>query len=242
MRYQIQNTISFVVMIAVNSLANILPINGKSTGELSDQYPNLFVPAGITFSIWGVIYLLLLSVMVVQFFLRYRETIQAQGWNITLNFCLNALWIIAWHYEQVALSLVIMLALLGTLVRINSKLSRVAGWFMPLAFGVYLGWICLATIANVTALLVSLSWDGFGINESAWAISIIGVGAAIASLVIYKLANPFLALALVWGFYGIVLKRQVDYPGIAAASYIGMVVVGAMSAFVLFTNYMRRSA
>ncbi len=238
-KYQAANTLAFAIMIVMNSLANIIPINGKTTGELSDQYPNLFVPAGITFSIWGAIYALLLVVMIVQYFSRNQETMNALRWRVVLNFCLNALWIIAWHNELVALSLLIMLALLATLVSINTQLRSRKRWILSVAFGVYLGWICLATIANTTALLVSFSWSGFGMSESSWAISMILTGAVIGGIVMYRLANPFLALALVWGFYGIVLKRQLDHPVIAMASYIGMAITVAVSGYVLFKNFQR---
>ena len=50
------NTITFILMVTVNALANLLPLNGLTTGEVSDSYPNLFAPAALTFSIWGVIY------------------------------------------------------------------------------------------------------------------------------------------------------------------------------------------
>jgi len=217
--------LAFAVMITLNSLANMLPINGKTTAELSDQYPNLFVPAGITFSIWGIIYLLLLSVMIIQFISKWSLEMESLRWSVAANFLLNALWIVAWHYEKVILSLMIMIALLGTLVNINQQLQDRSSWPLKLTFGVYLGWICLATIANATALLVAIPWDGFGIAQETWTLLLIGVGAAVGAVAMLRLKNPFLSLALIWGFYGIVLKRKVDHPSIAVASYVGMVVI-----------------
>ncbi|HRI78249.1 MAG TPA: tryptophan-rich sensory protein, partial [Cyclobacteriaceae bacterium] len=140
MKYRIVNLFAFLVMITMNALANILPINGKKTGELSDQYSNLFVPAGITFSIWGVIYILLLSVIVLQFLLRWRDEVEGLRWSIVANFLLNALWIVVWHYEYVFLSLLVMVALLATLLIINRDSMRRGSWIVRLAFGVYMGW------------------------------------------------------------------------------------------------------
>lgn len=217
----------------MNSLANILPINGKTTGELSDKYPNLFVPAGITFSIWAVIYSLLFVLVARQFLSKFNDK-AALGWPVTINFLLNATWIIAWHYEHVLISLLIMLALLSTLVVINYALRNSDDWMMRLAFGIYIGWICLATIANITALLVALSWTGFGISEQIWAAAMIIAGAVVGAFVMRRLANPFLTLALVWGFYGIVLKRQMDYPSIAIASYVGMSIVFVTAFWMVF--------
>ncbi len=236
MKYRISNLFAFTVMIVMNALANALPINGKTTGELSDQYPNLFVPAGITFSIWGVIYLLLLTVMAVQFFARYRDQMSSLGWTVTANFMLNGLWIVVWHYEKVVPSLIVMVALLATLVSINKTLKGKDGWLLRLAFGIYLGWICIATIANTTALLVTMSWDGFGVSQPTWTIIMILIGAGVGAGTMIRLQNPFLALAVVWGFYGIVLKRQLDYSLIAMFSYAGMIIVMAAVVYLIYNS------
>lgn len=231
MKYRVANTIAFIVMVTVNTLANALPIHGKTTGELSDQYPNLFVPAGITFSIWGVIYLSLASVMVWQFLSSRLNVIESARWAIAANFVLNALWIISWHYEYVALSLIIMVLLLATLVVVNTELAKHKVSLLKFAFGMYLGWICLATIANTTTLLVSFSWAGFGISEEIWTIVLMLAGAFIGIIAMRRLGNPYLALALVWGFAGIILKRQADYAAIAATGYacIALTIAGALT-------------
>ncbi len=233
MSYRIANLLAFAVMITVNALANALPINGKTTGALSDQYPNLFVAAGITFSIWGVIYLLLLGVVIFQFLPRWRDEVDSLRWTVVANFMLNALWIVVWHYEWVLLSLVVMVALLATLVGINRELQRHGSWLTRLAFGIYLGWICLATIANVTALLVTVSWGGWGIAQETWTILMISVGALLGGTVMLRLQNPFLALALIWGFLGIVWKRQADYPAIALAGQVGMAIIAVVFVYQL---------
>ena len=99
------NVVAFAGMILMNYLANALPLGGKTTGQLSDQYPNLFTPAGITFSIWGVIYLLLLGFVFLQFRESHKNLSASIGWLFAIGCVLNALWIVAWHYEQLPLSL-----------------------------------------------------------------------------------------------------------------------------------------
>lgn len=217
----------FFVVLAVNYLANALPINGKNTGELSDQYPNLFVPAGLTFSIWGVIYLLLL-VQVALLFSRKREATElAIGWWLSANFLCNAMWIFAWHYELIELSLLIMIGLLMSLARINQALSVSTDTFARLTFGIYLGWICIATIANVTALLVSYNWHGALFSETVWTMLLIAVGAAVVIWLIRKLSNPFLALAVCWAFLGIYIKRQADYPAISISAGAALITMAS---------------
>src|SRR6056297_2021864 len=113
---KIINLIAFFFMIIMNFLANYLPLNGKTTGELSSQYPNLFVPAGITFSVWGGIYLLLFLFVILQFFEANREWTTYTIYLFALSSIFNGLWIWAWHYEKVFLSIMIMSGLLITLL------------------------------------------------------------------------------------------------------------------------------
>lgn len=230
------NLVLFAGMVVMNYLANALPLNGKTTGELSDAWPNLFVPAGLTFSIWGVIYILLLMFCVIQFTTAHQVVISRIGWIFGVTCIFNALWIVAWHYEKLPLSLILMLGLLVGLVWINLFIKGLPDAFIKAAFGVYLGWICIATIANVTALLVSSGWDGSGISEQTWTIIMIAVGAMIVSLTIWRLENPFIGLAVVWAFAGIMIKRQADNRAIFITAAVMMVAV----AVVLMLAFFRR--
>lgn len=231
---KIINLLAFVIMILMNYLANALPLNGKTTGQLSEQYANLFVPAGITFSIWGVIYLLLLAFVVLQFREQNRQIIESIGWLFVISCLLNASWIVAWHYEQLPLSLIIMLGLLLTLVLINRSVQAIPGSAAHIAFGVYLGWICIATIANVTALLVSYQWGGWSISQEYWAIIMIGAGTIITAGSMFRLENPWAGLAVIWAFIGILIKRQTDFPSIMMAAIAGMMLVGVAAAIMFY--------
>lgn len=218
-------SIAYIVMLGCNGLANGLPLNGKNTGELSDQYPNLFVPAGLTFSIWGVIYLLLLA-FVVNVWIKKKEV---SKW-IIINFFANASWIFAWHYEILWLSLVIMLVILGSLILINQE-NKTSDTLSKAAFGVYLGWICVATIANVTALLVGSDWHGGFMSEANWTFIMIAIGGAIGAFAITQLNNSFIAAAILWAFLGIYIKRSAaleQYPIITIGILLGgaFVLVG----------------
>lgn len=228
------NLVLFSGMLVMNYLANSLPLNNKTTGELSDSYPNLFVPAGITFAIWGVIYLLLALYCVYQFTGRNQNMISITGWLFGISCILNSLWILAWHYQKLPLSLLIMVGLLVTLICINILAKDTPAGIIKVSFGIYLGWICIATIANVTALLVYYEWSGFGISEQIWAMIMIMAGAIIASLAIYRFNNPFIGLAIVWAFIGIILKRQYDFVSIAFVAAMAITIVGIVTILVFF--------
>jgi len=230
------NLLLFVFMIVMNYLANALPINGKTTGQLSDFYPNLFVPAGITFSIWGVIYLLIALFCVVQFSPSNQVIVEKIGWLFAISSLLNGLWIVAWHYQKLPLSMLIMLGILVTLLLINVQLKNQPVSITKAAFGIYLGWICIAAIANVTALLVNYNWGAWGITEQTWTIVMIAAGLLITSITLLRLNNPFIGLSVVWAFTGIAIKRNNDYRII----FITAIVALALSAIVVAVAFFRK--
>ncbi|MFC1933307.1 hypothetical protein ACFLXU_06790 [Chloroflexota bacterium] len=239
----ILNVIGFLGTIVVNGLANALPINNKTTGELSDQYPNLFVPAGLTFSIWGLIYILLAIFVIYQVVVTFRkgkeglDAFRKIGYLFFLSSLLNIGWIFAWQYEIVPLSLVIMLLLLGCLLAIYIKLgvgkkgpSIKEQYLVHLPFSVYLGWITIATIANVTALLVDLNWNRFGLSEQFWAVAVIVVGIAIALSVLFRRQDIYYCLVVDWALLGILIKRlgdSVPVQSVVVVTIVGLVLITA---------------
>ncbi|WP_295123692.1 hypothetical protein [uncultured Chitinophaga sp.] len=216
------NLIGLIVVIVVNALANILPINGKNTGELSNLYPNYFTPAGITFSIWSVIYFSLLLFAIYQLWLAFSRghieelhsfMTRMKGWFL-LNCIGNTCWIFAWHYEQVPLSLGIMLVILISLIVIHERfrmflpgVGRRERAFVHIPFSLYLGWIAVATIANTAALLVDIGWDGGGVSPVTWTCIMIGIATLLTILMLFLRNNFPYALVSLWAFTGINLKR-----------------------------------
>ncbi|MBC7348884.1 MAG: tryptophan-rich sensory protein [Candidatus Aminicenantes bacterium] len=216
------NLFGFLGMVTVNYLANALPINNLDTGQLSDKYPNLFVPAGFTFSIWGVIYLLL---AVFIFFslkqaLTGREIFPAfkrLGSLFFLTCLVNAGWIFAWHYEKLILSLLVMLTLLILLILIYQRLDsrpydEIQRDKFPakLPFSIYLAWISVATVANVTAVLVGLRWNRFGLSEQFWTVLMLAVVLILTVIFIFKKKDYLYALTIIWALLGILYKRNQD--------------------------------
>ena len=228
------NILLFTVMIVMNYLANALPLNKHKTGELSDFYPNLFVPAGITFSIWGVIYLLLAGFCTLQFLGPGKAITVNIGFLFIVSCLLNALWIFCWHYEKLPLSLIVMLGLLIILIFINILIKVLPFGLFKASFGIYLGWICIATIANVTALLVHYNWKGFGISQETWTIIMILAGALIADITIFRLNNPYIGLSAIWAFIGIIIKRRTDYRSIVITASASLIIVGIITIWGFF--------
>ncbi len=235
------NIVGFLGTILVNGLAVILPINNKTTAQLSDQYPNLFVPAGLTFSIWGVIYILLAIFVIYQTIVTLRKdvngllAVKKVGFLFFLSSLLNMGWIFAWQYEIVSVSLVIMLLLLGCLLTIYLRLnvgykgsSNRDRYLVHLPFSVYLGWISIATIANLTAFLVDIHWNQFGLSEQFWAVAVIVVGIALALSMLVRRQDIFYCLVVDWALLGILLKRLSDSipaQGVIVVTIVGLILV-----------------
>lgn len=243
---------TFLAMVAVNALAALLPINGVTPGEVSDAYPNLFAPAGITFSIWSVIYLLLAAHTLYQCGVWQQpiarektEVLHRVGVWFSVSSLVNAAWIFAWHYRVLWLSLLLMLTLLVCLIRImeminKETLSQREKWLVRLPFSVYFGWITVAAIANVTTLLVSLGWNGFGVAESTWTILALAVGMLVGIAALLRFGIVAYGVVLVWAYGGIWLKHTAAdgfagaYPSVITTVLLCMGLFAGAIACVLF--------
>ncbi len=222
------NVVGFIAVLIVNYLANALPIGGMDTWALSDLYPNLFVPAGLTFSIWGLIYLMLGVFVVYQIVDVYKKQskgiVQKIGIWFLLSCLANISWIFAWQYQQVALSLGIMLLFLVVLIVLSYKVSighklgkRWEKICVQVPFSLYLGWLSVATIANVTTLLVHIGWGMRGVSDVIWTTVVIVVAALLALMALYKNADIIYSLVVIWAFLWIIIKRLAVDPVYASS-------------------------
>jgi len=240
---QISVVLTILATIVVNVLANVLPINGQNTGAISDQFQVYFVPAGYVFSIWGVIYIGLIALAIFQALPSQRENprLRSTGWWIVFGGLANIAWIFLWHYEQFPLTLVAMLVLLGTLIITymgldtgRSLVSKAETWTVRVPISIYLGWITVATIANVTSLLDFLKWDGLGISPEVWMWIILAAVFVIATLMNFYRRDIAYTAVLLWALAGISIKHA-DVPEVAIPTWItfGLVTLTLVLAYIL---------
>jgi len=243
--------ILFIGVITVNALANILPINGYNTGQISAFYPNAFVPAGFTFSIWGLIYLLLLSYTIgfTYYSIKGQQHpkafifIERINTYFLLTCVFNMSWIIAWHYLQIELSVLIMLLFLITLIQLFLKTITIARdltlsqrFILQTPFIVYLGWISVATIANITALLVAYKWTAFSIVPVYWSAAMILIAIILAVWMLLKFkAVPF-ALVVAWALWGIYHAQGPAAPILANLTKVGINILCTSSLIIFLTE------
>jgi TspO/MBR family len=233
---QVVNVLATLLTVVVNGLANALPLNGQTTGAISDRLDGYFVPAGYVFSIWGLIYLALIAFAIYQALPAQRDNplFKRIGYLYALSCLANSAWIFLWHYEQFAWTLVVMVVLLLSLIAIylrvgigRQRVFNVDKWFVQIPFSIYLGWITVATVANATALLSALQWDGWGLDPRAWAVIMVIAAAAIASAVSITRGDIGYVVVIVWAFIGIAVKQS--------ATTSVAVTAGLMAAVVALT-------
>lgn len=246
----LRNFFAVVAVILGNYLAVALPLAGRTPGEVSALYPTLFTPAGFTFSIWGIIYLTLTAFAIYHIRWFGKPTppfMEKIGWLFVLSTLANVGWLVAFHHLQIALSMVVMLVLLWSLLNIYLRLDIgrgvVAGevrWFVHLPFSIYLGWITVATIANTSIFLSDLGWNGAPLSPVFWTVFVLAAAISIGLWILWSRRDIAFALVLIWAFYGIYSKRIADtvmadawIEGTALAG-IGVLAVGIV--YTLFTR------
>jgi benzodiazapine receptor len=244
---QVINVVATLLVLVVNGLANSLPINGQTSGEISDRFQVYFVPAGYVFSIWGLIYLALIAFSIYQALPAQRNNphLRSIGYLYALSCAANAVWLFLWHYEIFVLTVFVMLALLLLLIAIylrlgigRTRVSAAETWLVRVPFSIYLGWITVATVANVTTLLDYLNWGGWGLSPEAWAVIMLVAAAAIASAVSLTRGDIAYILVIVWAFIGIAVKQAAT--PVVAWTAILMAVVVALTLIVGVPRTRRR--
>lgn len=241
------NLLGFAVVLTMNALANILPINGYNTGQVSAFYPNYFVPAGFTFGIWGIIYLLLMGFVICSllaalpsFPTQARKVIAKASPLFLLTCLLNASWIVAWHYLFLGLSLFIMLIFLITLIKLFLTINKTKFELRPFyrfwiyhPFVVYLGWISVATIANFTALFVGIGWQGEPFAATTWSILLIIIAMLLGIILVGVKKEPAYGFVLAWAFFGIYSSQLKDAPVVGYTAAIASSFILALTITIL---------
>ena len=237
------NILFYALTVVVNSLAGGTTIlGGQLTSAVSDANPTLITPAGYVFSIWGVIYVLLAVFVVYQALpsQKGREYQNKIGWLFALSSLINILWLFLWQYNYLSVSVVLMFALLATLILIylrlgigKAKVTLRERLAVHLPFSVYLGWITVASIANVAVTLVSLKWDGFGISPETWAILVVAVALIITVLMLITRKDVAYSLVIIWALVGIGVKQSGNQTIVQLTEISAAIVAVALIATIL---------
>ncbi len=249
------NLVFFLVHLAPSQLSQLGMFNNQTIGDVSDKYPALFTPAGLTFSIWGVIYLGLSIFCVYHLIKAYKapetheanQDLQRLGYLFMVNNLATGAWTIAWVKEWLVLSVVLIFIQLGTLLAMHLRLgifnagrSAAARWCTMVPLSLYFGWIMIATVANTSSALAGLGWDGFGISAGTWTVIMVAVATSIVTFVVLSRTNPYVGLVGVWALYGIILKHQTlnaeASSTIITTAWVGLAIVAVATLFIFLKN------
>ncbi len=248
--------LALIATVALNALANILPLNNQTTGDIANRYPVRFIPANYVFSIWSLIYVGLIAYAMYQALpaQRTNERLRRTGWLFVLTCVLNSAWLVLWHYEFFILTIPVMVALFVALFAIyialrmrGDTISATERLIVFGTFSVYLGWITVALITNVVTVLYQQGWNGFGISADVWTVMLLGVGVGIAALFTRNRPDVAYGGVLIWAFAGIAVKQS-DAPMVmiaavvATLAIVALLVVGLLRAKPRGTSTVRSAA
>ncbi|HUI87874.1 MAG TPA: TspO/MBR family protein [Anaerolineales bacterium] len=238
---QTANLLSVVLALVVNVLATALPLNNQTTAQISDRFKVFFVPAGYVFAIWGVIYIGWIAFTVYQFLPAHKESprLRGLGYLFALTGVFNAAWLFCWQYNHLTLSVIVMLILLGLLIAcyLNLNIGRTSGsaaekWCVDIPFSVYLGWISVAAIANISDWLYFVHWNGFGIDPQVWAVIMLVVATLLGLLMALTRRDSGYLFVFVWAFVGIAVKQS-GAALVADAAWVAALVALALAVYVI---------
>jgi len=242
------NLVAFAVVILFNVLSNALPFNDQTQVEIAARYPSLFTPAGFTFSIWGLIYLALLGFVIWQALPAQRDSAKVASIStlFQINCAMNALWLVVWHYDLLALSMLVMLVILVTLVMIYRRLlvsledaSFTEHLVLYLPFSTYTAWISVATLANASVLQSANGWNHIGLSAIEWTLFKLAVAGAIGATMIVKVRDVPFALVIAWAAYGISVMQSAT-PAVSATAQTLAVLMLLLALAEAATRLVRR--
>lgn len=225
--------VATIAVITVNVLANALPLNGQNTGEISDRFDILFVPAGYVFSIWSLIYVGLVAYSIYQASHAQRENprLRRIGYLYVLSSIANIVWLFLWHYEVFELTLVAMVTILFSLILIylrldvgRSNASRGERWAVHVPFSIYLGWITVATIANTSQVLFFINGNDWFLPPEAWTLILLAGGIGLATAASWNRRDAAYSLVLVWAYVGIGVE-QADNQLVSISAYVAAALI-----------------
>lgn len=246
------NLILLVMTLVINGLGAFGFFNGLSQKAVSDMYLTLITPAPFTFSIWSVIYTLLFAAMIVMIVKHkddyYASAIDGISLLFWLSCGLNMIWIVCFSYTQIGLATIFIFAFAIVLALIIKQLGTIQtpnSWLLPAAFGMYAGWLLIATVVNTAAWLVKIEWNGFGISPEIWSVITLCVAVGLTVIVVLNTKNAIMPIPVAWGYFGIYqfLMAPTGFQGqyrlLPVIAILGTILLIALVGIQFYRNHYR---
>lgn len=221
---------------------------GMTQEEISNQYKSLITPASFAFSIWGLIYLLIIVFLIYQIYLVMKnkydnEKLDRLNILFIISSVLNIIWNVTWVNDQILISTITILAFTVVLGLANTHILNNIGnsysFLIPITFGLFFGWLTVATVTNVGAYLNSIGWDSFGLDINLMTIVTYLVVLALATFIISRIKNPLFNLPIAWAFFAIYFTVQESTEASALVGYsiiLVIILLLVMSVVVFMRN------
>ncbi len=240
------NAVLLVLTLFVNAAGAFGLINNLSQKEVSDMYPTLITPSPSTFSIWSVIYTFLIVSIVVMIFKNkddyYARAVEKISLLFWVSCGLNVVWIVSFSYNLIGLSTLFIFAFLIVMVLITKQIGKIQSqkrWLLPVTFGLYTGWLFIATVVNIAAWLVKIEWSGFGISAEIWSVFILLVAVVLTVGVLLETKNAIFPMPIAWAYFGIYNALVDSNSGatlLQTVSLIGIVLLVGAAAIQFYKN------
>lgn len=203
MVYKLINIFSYIYL-----LISSLIIAGEVGGGAEEEV--YVMPAGYAFSIWGIIYLLLLGLFIRQFFANEQEEafLRKSGWWLAVSMVLSGTAVIV----STTLSILFIAGTLLTLCVLYTKTRKELSisWMLSVPITVYLGWISVATIVDAFVVMEANGiTELFGIEQLTWAVLMLSIGGLIALVFYIVHKDVMFPLVFIWGYIAIWIKQDV---------------------------------
>jgi len=244
------NLLFLAATLVINTFGAIGLINGLSQKQISDMYLTLITPIPSTFSIWSVIYSFLLIAMIAMIIKKddiyYQKAIDSISSLFRISCLLNIAWIVSFSFLLVEISVVFILGFVITLALISMRLLKIREgkrWLLPVSFGLYGGWLFIATVVNTAAALIKVKWSGIGLTQEYWGCIMLIVAIFLLIVVLLKIRNAVFPLPIAWAYFGIYqfLQSPQGFKGafttLQTVALLGIAVIIIISAVLFYRNH-----
>lgn len=233
--------VSILVAFMTNILANIVPLNGLTIAEISDKsFASVrIVPSSYAFSIWGVIYLGLITLGIYQVLpeQRMNSATKNLGTELIWSSVTQIIWVVLFQYELFVPSLVAIILILLPLIRLYRRLflstiikAKRAQLLIQTPVSIYCAWLTVATIVNTACTLDFIGWQGSGISSELWTSILLITGLILASFITFKYKDIAFSGVFIWAWLAVAHKNadsmMIISVAIAAALVLFLCCVG----------------
>ena len=211
-----------ILLIAWNYLTNTGKVHQATVGEISAKYYNLFTPASYAFSIWGLIFLGLLSMSVFllqqAFTNKLNRSISQALPAVLVGYLGIMAWLWFWLKQETLISVGIMLLILISFISARLQmdrglvhLSKKENWLLVKPIELTAAWISVALAANISAHLKAIEWDGWQLKEESWVILLIATLLLVNYFVLKKRQYILFPIVTIWTLIAIAVKHAPNY-------------------------------